>query len=499
LIDLSALEIRDRIARGSISTEEVTRAFLEQIERIEPKIHAFISRMADEALTRARELDRLRSRGDMSGTLHGVPLAVKDIISVQDVPCTCGSRILKNYVPPYNATAVNRLVAEGAVILGKTNMDEFAMGSSTENSAFKTTVNPWDLDRVPGGSSGGSAAAVAARLVPMALGTDTGGSIRQPAALCGVVGLKPTYGRISRYGLAAFASSLDQIGPLSRSVADTALLLGALAAHDPLDSTSARAPVADYLGSLDGEVRDLKLGIPAIDRKEVEEQLDPEVLDCYLTAITTLKAMGVETKEIELPDSSNSLACYTLIATAEASSNLARYDGVRYGDRQGGTCALREMIRHSRTVGLGPEVKRRILLGTYILSEGYFDTYYLKAQKVRALLTREIRQIFDKVDAVALPTTPASAFRLGEKLEDPLQMYLSDIYTITANLAGIPAVSIPAGFSRAGLPIGLQIMGRHFDEVTILRLAHAFEQATDYWTRCPPIIARPGSDPTPPR
>ena len=482
--DLTAVEIRDQIAKGFFSAQEATRAFLERSERLEPQIHAYLNLASEAAIERARELDELQARGQSKGRLHGVPLAIKDIISVRGMPCTCGSRILEGYVPPYDATVITRLLDEGAVLLGKTNLDEFAMGSSTENSGYQTTGNPWDTKRVPGGSSGGSAAAVAARETPAALGTDTGGSVRQPAALCGVVGLKPTYGRVSRYGLVAFASSLDQVGPIGRSVADTALLLGVMAGHDPMDSTSALEPVDGYLEGLSGDVRKLRVGVP---RDLPTEGLDPDVESAYRAGIATLEGLGVESVEIELPTAPHAVACYYLISTAEASSNLARYDGVRYGLRAGGQTDLREMYRRTRNQGFGAEVKRRIILGTYVLSTGYYEAYYLKAQKVRTLISRDFHRAFENVDAIAMPTTPTPAFRLGEKIEDPLQMYLTDIFTITASLVGLPAISIPAGFSRDGLPIGLQLLGNHFAEATVLRLAHAFEQATDFAQKRPPL------------
>ena len=482
--DLTAVEIRDQIAKGSFSAQEATRAFLERSERLEPQIHAYLNLASEAAIERARELDELQARGQSKGRLHGVPLAIKDIISVRGMPCTCGSRILEGYVPPYDATVITRLLDEGAVLLGKTNLDEFAMGSSTENSGYQTTGNPWDTKRVPGGSSGGSAAAVAARETPAALGTDTGGSVRQPAALCSVVGLKPTYGRVSRYGLVAFASSLDQVGPIGRSVADTALLLGVTAGHDPMDSTSALEPVDDYLEGLSGDVRQLRVGVP---RDLPTEGLDPDVESAYRAGIATLEGLGVEPVEIELPTAPHAVACYYLISTAEASSNLARYDGVRYGLRAGGQTDLREMYRRTRNQGFGAEVKRRIILGTYVLSTGYYEAYYLKAQKVRTLISRDFHRAFENVDAIAMPTTPTPAFHLGEKIEDPLQMYLTDIFTITASLVGLPAISLPAGFSRDGLPIGLQLLGNHFAESTVLRLAHAFEQATDFAQKRPPL------------
>jgi len=483
LLDLSAGEIRDGVVAGHFSAEEVAQAFLTRIERVEPRVGAFLTNSPQAALARARSLDEARRQGLPSGRLEGVPVAIKDILSTRGVRTTCGSRILADYVPPYDATAVARLFAEGAILLGKTNLDEFAMGSSTENSAFQMTRNPWDLRRVPGGSSGGSAAAVAARQTPVALGTDTGGSIRQPAALCGVVGLKPTYGRVSRYGLVAFASSLDQVGPLSRTVADAALLLGVLAGPDPLDSTSASVPVDDYLAALQQPVRGLRVGVP----RRLTAELEAEVGECYRSAIKRLTSLGVASVEIDLPHSDFAIACYYLVATAEASSNLARYDGVRYGYRAPGELPLRQMIGETRNQGFGPEVKRRIMLGTYVLSAGYYDAYYLKAQKVRTLIARDFRRAFEQVDAVALPTSPTPAFRFGEKTEDPLAMYLSDVFTITANLAGLPGISVPGGFSSSGLPIGFQLLGRPFEESTLLRLAYALEQTTDFHQKRPPL------------
>jgi aspartyl-tRNA(Asn)/glutamyl-tRNA(Gln) amidotransferase subunit A len=436
--------------------------------------------MAESALERAKSLDRLPR--EERGPLHGVPIAVKDIILVEGVRCTAGSKILESYVPPYSATVIERLQDAGAVILGKTNLDEFAMGSSTENSAFQSTRNPWNLDRVPGGSSGGSAAAVALGLAPAGLGTDTGGSIRQPAALCGVVGLKPTYGRVSRYGLVAFASSFDQIGPLTRTVEDAALLLEILAGADPKDSTCSTLPVPRYSEEIGGEVRSLRVGIP---RDVVGEGVHAGVLEAYDRAARKLEELGVALEEVTLPAAKHAIACYYLLVTAEASSNLARYDGVRYGLRSRSS-GLHEMMSATRGAGFGREVKRRILLGTFVLSAGYYDQYYEKAQRVRSLVGQDLARAFERVDAVLLPTSPEPAFAFGAKSEDPLSMYLADVFTITANLAGTPAVSIPAGFDPAGLPIGVQLVGRHFEESTILRLAHAFQSATDFHLKRPP-------------
>ena len=482
LWEQSATEITRRTKSGDLSAEETTRAFVDRIEALEPAIEAFLDRMTEPALERARQLDKLPA--SERGPLHGLPVALKDIISVTGSRCTCGSRILENYVPVYNATVVDRLRGAGAVILGKTNMDEFAMGSSTENSAFHTTKNPWNLDCVPGGSSGGSAAAVAARLVPAALGTDTGGSIRQPASLCGVTGLKPTYGRVSRYGLVAFASSLDQIGPLTHSVEDAALLLEALAGDDAHDATCATKPTSAYSRELERDGKPLRLGIP---KAATSEGVDSDVSAAFEAAVASFESLGIATEEVALPASEHAVACYYLLATAEASSNLARYEGVRYGLRVSGDKTLREMMADTRAQGFGPEVKRRILLGTFVLSAGYYDAYYQKAQRVRSLIARDFEKAFERVDAVLLPTSPTPAFRIGDKVNDPLSMYLTDVFTITANLIGAPAMSLPAGFASDGLPIGVQLVGKHFDESTLLQLGHAFQKATDFHQKTPAI------------
>jgi aspartyl-tRNA(Asn)/glutamyl-tRNA(Gln) amidotransferase subunit A len=483
LWNLSLRFLRDRLAAGEISAEETARSFLQRIEALDGGMGAFLLPMVDFALERARMLDRLAR--DERGPLHGVPIAVKDIIAIEGIRTTAGSKILGAYVPPYSATAIDRLLDSGALILGKTNLDEFAMGSSTENSAFHITRNPWSPDRVPGGSSGGSAAAVAARLAPAALGTDTGGSIRQPAGLCGVVGLKPTYGRVSRYGLVAFASSFDQIGPIARSAEDAALVLEVLAGADPRDSTCSTLPVPRYSEEIRGDVRSLRVGIP---RDVLVEGMDGNVLAVFDQTARKLEELGVALEEVPLPAAKHAVACYYLLATAEASSNLARYDGVRYGlgaRAQG----LHEMMSAARGAGFGREVKRRILLGTFVLSAGYYDAYYEKAQKVRSLVAGDFDRAFEKVDAVLLPTSPEPAFPIGAKSEDPLAMYLADVFTITANLAGTPALSFPAGFDPSGLPIGAQLVGRHFDEATILRLAHAFQGATDFHEKRPPVAS----------
>jgi aspartyl-tRNA(Asn)/glutamyl-tRNA(Gln) amidotransferase subunit A len=481
LWELSLRSLRDCLARGELSAEEAATAFLERIETIDGALGAFLTPLAHSAVERARTLDRLPKAE--RGPLHGVPIAVKDILSVAGTRTTAGSRILEEYVSPYDATAIERLTSAGAVILGKTNLDEFAMGSSTENSAFQITRNPWNADRVPGGSSGGSAAAVAARLAPAALGTDTGGSIRQPAALCGVVGLKPTYGRVSRYGLVAFASSFDQIGPIATTAEDTALLLETLAGADPRDSTCATLPVPPYAEEIVRDVRPLRVGIP---RDVVAEGVEKSVLDAFEKAAEELQRIGVTLEDVSLPASKHAIACYYLLVTAEASSNLARFDGVRYGLRVSGS-GLHEMISATRDAGFGREVKRRILLGTFVLSAGYYDAYYEKAQRVRSLVAGDFARAFERVDAVLLPTSPEPAFPIGAKSDDPLSMYLADVFTTTANLAGLPAVSFPAGFDPAGLPIGVQLVGRHFEESTILRLAHAFQGATDHHEKLPDI------------
>jgi aspartyl-tRNA(Asn)/glutamyl-tRNA(Gln) amidotransferase subunit A len=494
LHELTGREIRERVATHEVSAVAVAQAVLDRIECVEEKVRAYVTTDCEAALRRARELDAALARGERPGPLCGVPVAVKDNLCTAGTRTTCSSRILANYVPPYNATVVERLLAAGAIIVGKTNLDEFAMGSSTENSALAPTRNPWALDRVPGGSSGGSAAAVAAGEAVMALGSDTGGSIRQPASFCGVVGLKPTYGRVSRYGLVAYASSLDHIGPLTRDVADAALLLGVLAGHDPRDSTCAPEPVPDYVGRLEADVRGRRIGLP---REFFIEGMDPEVAAAVRAACDVLARQGAELVEVSLPHnridakdgelSSYAVAAYYLIATAEASSNLARYDGVHYGHRTAAEGDLIEMYARSREEGFGAEVKRRVILGTYALSAGYYDAYYLKAAKVRALIKHDFDRAFEQVDVLACPTSPTAAFRLGEKTADPLQMYMADVFTISCNLAGIPGLSVPCGFTSDGLPIGLQLLGRPFDELGLLQAARAYERAAELPPRRPPL------------
>ena len=453
----------------------LAEAHYARIEKEDGKIGAFLTLCKERALEQADRIDRLAAEGNPLPQLAGVPVGIKDVMSTLGVRTTAGSKILEKYIPPYNCAVVARMENAGAVILGKTNCDEFAMGSSNENSAFYPVRNPRDLSRVPGGSSGGSAAAVAAEMAVVALGSDTGGSIRQPASFCGVVGLMPTYGRVSRYGLIAFASSLDHIGPLTKTVKDAAIVLRTIAGRDPMDSTSADVPVPDYVAELEKPVRGLKLGVA---KEYFGEGLDDEVSHAVESAIDRLKGLGCEIVPISLPHTPYAIPAYYLIATAEASANLARYDGVRYTCRAAGTKSLAEMYRRTRNEGFGTEVKRRIMLGTYALSAGYYDAYYLKAQKVRTLLARDFEEAFRSVDAIVTPTSPTPAFRLREKSDDPLAMYLADIYTVTADLAGIPGISVPCGVTHDNLPVGLQILGKHFDEATILRVAQAYEQET---------------------
>jgi aspartyl-tRNA(Asn)/glutamyl-tRNA(Gln) amidotransferase subunit A len=472
---LSIASTRSAIAEKRISARGLVEDFYKKIHAEDGEIHAWLTLSEDRALGQARRMDDLAGQGGPLPPLAGVPVGIKDVMVTRGVRTTAGSKILEHFIPPYDCTAVERLEAAGAIVLGKMNCDEFAMGSSTENSAYGPVRNPRDKSRVPGGSSGGSAAAVAAGTAVATLGSDTGGSIRQPASFCGVVGLMPTYGRVSRYGLIAFASSLDHIGPLTRTVRDAAILLRVIAGHDPLDSTSADVPVPDYEQELAKPVRGLRLGVP---KEYFGEGLDTEVRAAVEAAIHRLGSEGAEVVHISLPHTPYAIPTYYVIATAEASSNLARYDGVRYGYRAPQPRTLAEMYRRSRDLGFGAEVKRRIMLGTYVLSAGYYDAYYLKAQKVRTLIARDFAEAFTKVDAIVTPTAPTSAFQLGEKTDDPLAMYLADIYTVTADLAGVPGISVPCGNARSGLPIGLQVLGRHFDEGTVLRVAQAVENST---------------------
>jgi aspartyl-tRNA(Asn)/glutamyl-tRNA(Gln) amidotransferase subunit A len=469
---LSIERVRAGLLAREFSAAELAAEALRFAAAENPSTNAYLRLCEERALTQAKLVDEALARGEQPGPLAGVPVAVKDVIVTRGITTTCGSRLLTNYVPPYDATAIVKLEAAGGVILGKTNCDEFAMGSSNENSAFGPVRNPVALDRVPGGSSGGSAAVVAQGTAVVSLGSDTGGSVRQPASFCGVVGITPTYGRVSRYGLTAYASSLDHIGPFARSVKDAATLLGVIAGRDPHDSTSAAAPVPDYTAALDGNVKGLKLGLP----REYLRDLTGESHQLLLRAIDVLKGLGCEVREISLPATGSAIACYYIIATAEASSNLARYDGVRYTTRAAAD-TLSGMYQETRGEGFGAECKRRIMLGTYVLSAGYYDAYYLKAQKVRTLIARDFANAFEQVDAIVAPVSPFPAFKLGEKVDDPLAMYLSDIYTITGSLAGIPCMSVPCGRTSDGLPVGMQILTRHFDETTMLKLADAYEQA----------------------
>jgi aspartyl-tRNA(Asn)/glutamyl-tRNA(Gln) amidotransferase subunit A len=482
LTDLSATEIAARVGRGDLSAQTVAQTHLDRIATVDGSVHALLHRCDERALRTAAEVDE-RVRAGERLPLAGVPIIVKDVLHVPGLPTTCGSKVLEGYRPPFGATVVDRIEAAGAVILGKSNMDEFAMGSSTENSAYRPTRNPWNLDRVPGGSSGGSAAAVAASMAPLALGTDTGGSIRQPAAFCGIVGLKPTYGRVSRYGLVAFASSLDQVGPMARSVEDAALLASVIAGNDPRDATSADIAVPDFSAAIAQGVEGLRIGIPWT---FLEHDVDASIMACFRQALDRLAEAGAALVDVQLPHLPHAIATYYIVATAEASSNLARYDGVRYGVRASGAANLLDMYGRTRDQGFGPEVKRRIILGTFVLSSGYYDAYYLSAQKVRTLIRRDFEQAFTTCDLVATPTTPTPAFPLGDKTDDPLQMYLQDIFTVPASLAGIPGLSVPCG-KVDGLPVGLQLLGRPFDEATTLRAGHVVEEASREALGSPPL------------
>ena len=475
-------QIREALTSKKISSLELTQSFLKKIKDLEQKVHAFIHITEEEAISQANTIDEIIAKGGELPPLAGVPIAIKDNMCLEGVPTTCSSRILENFVPPYSATVIEQIKKEKLIILGKTNMDEFAMGSSTENSAFGPSRNPWDLERVPGGSSGGSAATVGSGEVVLALGSDTGGSIRQPASLCGVVGMKPTYGRVSRYGLVAFASSLDQIGPFSKDIRDSALLLEVISNYDIMDSTSVKKDVPDYTASLEKGVKGLRLGLP---EEYFGEGLDKEVEKSVMDGARLLEKEGAILKEVSLPHTEYAVAAYYLIATAEASSNLARYDGVRYTSRIDGPKDLLGLYERTRQNGFGNEVKRRIMLGTYGLSAGYYDAYYLKALKVRRLIKEDFDKAFKEVDAILTPTSPSVAFKIGEKTKEPLKMYLSDIYTISANLSGIPAISLPGGFSKEGLPIGLQLMAKPFEEELLFQIGGTFQRLTDYHLKTP--------------
>jgi aspartyl-tRNA(Asn)/glutamyl-tRNA(Gln) amidotransferase subunit A len=486
LCRLTIHQLHDLLVKKEVTSREATEALYRRIKVVDQKLRAYLLLTKEEAYRQADEVDRKIAKGEEIGDLSGIPMGLKDILCTKGIRTTCGSNILENYVPFYDGTVVKKLRERNAVFLGKLNMDEFAMGSSTENSGFQITRNPWNLDCIPGGSSGGSAAAVAADECIAALGTDTGGSIRQPASCCGVVGMKPTYGRVSRYGLVAFASSLDQIGPITKDVKDCAILLNAISGYDPCDSTSVNTDVPDYKQSLIKDVKGIRIGIP---KEYFIEGIDPDVEKAVTQAIDLFGKWGAEVKRVSLPHTEYAVAIYYIIATAEASSNLARYDGVKYGLRSKGYRDLMEMYTQTRAKGFGQEVKRRIILGTYVLSAGYYEAYYRKASQVRTLMRKDFEDAFRHVDVILAPTAPTPAFRIGEKTEDPLQMYLSDIFTIPVNIAGIPGISIPCGFSRENLPIGLQMMGKHFDEGMLFRVAYAFEQNTDFHLKKPAPVA----------
>ncbi len=481
----SATDLVRLISDGEITARRAVELSLDVAEKLNESLNAFLEIDRSGALERAESLSQQAGQPGQGGSLAGIPIAIKDNICVRGLQTSCGSRILGAYHPPYNATVIERLLGAGAVVVGKTNCDEFAMGSSNENSAFGPVRNPWDTSRVPGGSSGGSAAAVAAGIVPVALGSDTGGSVRQPASLCGVLGLKPTYGRNSRYGLVAFASSLDQVGIFARSTNDIARVLGIIGGRDPHDATTADVPVPDYAADLTGNIKGARIGLP---RSLFGEGLDAEVRESVLAAVDVYRELGAEVVDVELPNAQYSIAVYYIIATAEASSNLARFDGVRYGFRAEDAPELRQMYRKTREEGFGPEVKRRIMLGTYVLSAGYYEAYYGKAQQVRSLIKQDFHRAFESCDAIITPTSPTPAFSIGEKVDNPLAMYLNDIYTVTANLAGIPGLNVPCGLSTNRLPIGFQLLGAYWSEPTLLKLAHAYEMAQPFTER-PPICA----------
>ncbi len=483
LYRLTIHELKDKLKKGEITSREITASVFRRIDQVEDSIRSYITLMQDTAMAQAAESD-LRIKEGRAGLLEGIPIALKDILCTRGVKTTCGSKILYNFVPPYDATIVRKLRDAGAVFIGKTNMDEFAMGSSTETSSYAVTKNPWDLERIPGGSSGGSAAAVAADECIASLGSDTGGSIRQPAALCGVVGMKPTYGRVSRFGLIAFASSLDQIGPFTKDVEDCAVMLNAVCGYDPKDSTSVPVEAPDYRSFVGKDIKGWKVGIP---REYFIEGIDPEISASIEKAIQVIKNLGAECVDISLPHTDYSVAVYYIVAPAEASSNLARYDGVKYGYRARDARDLMEMYKKTRSEGFGAEVKRRIMLGTYALSSGYYDAYYKKASQVRTLIKRDFEDAFKRCDVIATPTSPTPAFKIGEKMDDPLQMYLSDIFTISANLAGIPGISVPCGFTASGLPIGLQFLAGHFEEGKLIRIASAYEKGARIEKRRPEL------------
>ncbi len=472
---LSIEDAHNQLTSRQISSVELTQACLDRIDAVEDRVQSFLTLTPETALAQAERADRMLAAGE-GGPLTGIPVQIKDVMCTEGVPTTCASRMLENFIPVYNATAVEKLMAQGAVMLGKGNMDEFAMGSSCENSAFHPTHNPWDLDRVPGGSSGGAAASVASGEAIYALGSDTGGSVRQPASLCGVVGLKPTYGLVSRYGLIAFASSLDQIGPVGRSVMDCALTLNGIAGHDPRDATSVKREPVDYAASLGQDTKGMRLGVP---EEYFVDGMDPGTRQAIDAAVAVLEGLGASVKPVSLPTTRYALACYYIIAPSECSANLARYDGVKYGYSYQDTTDMWEAMEKTREYGFGPEVTRRVMLGTYALSSGYYDAYYLKAQQARTLIRQDFDRVFQEVDALVTPTSPVTAFRIGEKIGDPVQMYLIDVCTLPVNIAGLPGLSVPCGFSN-GMPVGMQLIGPHFSEETLLRTAHAYESATEW-------------------
>jgi aspartyl-tRNA(Asn)/glutamyl-tRNA(Gln) amidotransferase subunit A len=481
----SLTQLQENLKNQKIKAKTLVENTLSHIQKTEPQIQAVLHTLADTALKQAEKIDAEFQKGNPLPPLAGIPIAIKDNICMTGTPTTCASKMLKNFIAPYNATVIEKLLQNQLIPVVKTNLDEFAMGSSTENSAFQKTKNPWDLERVPGGSSGGSAAAVAAGQVTLSLGSDTGGSIRQPAAFCGVVGLKPTYGRVSRYGLVAFASSLDQIGPFSRTVEDSAKLLNVISGHDPKDSTSANHPVPDFTSTLNQGVSGLKIGVP---KELLGPMIDPEIKAATLATLDLLTAQGATWEEISLSSFEAAVATYYILAPAEASSNLARFDGIRYGHRSSSASTLKEVFTQSRGEGFGPEVKRRIILGTYVLSSGYYDAYYVRAQKVRQWISKDFEKAFQKYDVIITPTTPTPAFKFGEHSQDPLAMYLADIATIPVNLAGLPGISIPCGFSKNGLPLGVQIIGKAWDEETLLRVGHTYQQLTSFHTETPSFL-----------
>jgi aspartyl-tRNA(Asn)/glutamyl-tRNA(Gln) amidotransferase subunit A len=484
IIEKTAVELSKSLISKELSATEIAQAYLDQIDRVDHQVHAFLHRDDEDFISQANASDARRAEGKTLGPLDGIPVGIKDVISVKGQPLTAASKILKDYISPYDATVITKLKEAGAVIGGRLNLDEFAMGSSTENSAYGPTRNPWDFDRVPGGSSGGSSAAVAAREAPLTLGSDTGGSIRQPASLCGVVGVKPTYGMVSRYGLAAFASSLDQIGPLSQTVEDAALLLEIISGHDPLDSTSYPIKVPNYTSALETSLEPCTLGLP---KEFFGDGMDDEVRKAIEQTIEFYKGLGHKIVEVSLPTTDLAVPVYYVIATAEASSNLARYDGIRYTSRSAASTNAIDVYAKSRGEGFGEEVKRRCILGTYGLSSGYYDAYYLKAQKTRTLIREDFSRVFKKVDVILTPTSPTPAFKFGEKSNDPISMYLSDIYNISTNLAGLPALSVPCGFTKGGLPIGMQLIGQAFEESSLLSIAHAYDREHRYGCKAPSI------------